>query len=446
MIDLYPHQKKGSRYITERGGGYLFWKPRVGKSYPAIEAMIKHGKGPILIITKSSILKTWEKALCYDYGIPEDRLGVLTRKVSKEARLKLIKEKKIIIINYQSVISLVAMTARPWGVIIFDESLAIGNYTARVTRYILQRIRHQPQGQLRISLTGTPNPESPLQFVTQFLAVDGNFMGYGNYDSYLREHWEKVDHSWKPKKSLHIQMMREYVEDNAEFLSLEELGLGSTKLYDHRIVELNQKQLDCFSWAKGKKMEMLFKYVGMNQKSLAHMVYGMYENMIAAGIDPVTKEVINTTKVEDIIDCYNDNPEPILVLSHFVDMLPVACDLFNNASIRCAYIRGDTGDIEAEGYRVAFQNGELDCLLGQSKKMAEGLDCSKANLTYVISNSFSANTREQMCERTINLQKTTPVGIIDICSRDTTDLKVVETLNKKQNISSNFIKEHSRLI
>ncbi|MFO7890678.1 MAG: helicase-related protein [bacterium] len=444
ITKLYSHQEMGAKYLRDRKGGYLFWKMRTGKTLAALHGILDT---PTLILTKGSIMETFRKALVYDMGIRETDIVVCHGKFTWKKRKQLLTKFPIVICNYEAAITLRVMTAQPWAAIVFDESYALANYkSAKVTRYIERSIKKQPREQKRAALSGTPASENPIQYASQFFIVDGYFMGYTNIHDYYHDNW-MLDKNKKqvPINKKHLKELHEYIHQEATFLSLEELNLGSPILYNKRFVQLNMAQLGCIEWAQGRKAELNRLFHGMSDRSVGNMVYAVYENMIAAGIDPATHEVISTEKVQDVVNCYLDNREPILVLSHYVDILPVAEELFHKAGIRAAYFDGKTSKIAVEEVRALFQEGKLDAVIAQSKVAGEGLDFSRANTTYYLNNSFGLNTREQTIMRTTNINKTTPVEIIDICTMDTLDVAVVEKLQKKEKISESFLMKQGRI-
>jgi len=450
LIDPFPHQDEGLEYLTERQGGYLFWKPRVGKTLPALMAILTSKTLPALIITKPSIMETFRKGLVYDLNIKPEKIGICRTGQAKEKREAIAANHKFVICNYQAAVPLRIMTAQRWRSIIFDESFALANIEARVTRYIERSIKKQHPEQVRIVLTGTPASESPRQYASQFFIVDGQYMGYTSIFDYMIEEWEQVAHNRSKlvvKRKEHLEEIKKYIHEHAFFLSLENIGKGSKILYNQRYVHLNDKQLKLLEWAKGKKEQLNKNHyiVGGSAGGIGDMVYAIYENMIASGIDPTTREIVNYAKINDVLDCYLDNREPILVVSFYVDLLPEAVRIFREAGVKCEYIDGTVIKTEAEEIRQRFQDGELDVVFGQSQVVAEGLDFSRANYTYTFNNSFSLNIREQVIMRTTNLNKTTPVEIIDICTEETFESKVVDKLNKKEKISNEFLQAHCRI-
>ena len=447
-MKMFPHQIKGSDYLIERGGGYLFWKMRVGKTLPAIDAVMKHAETPVLIITQTSIMETWRKTLVHDYGVPENLVSVCKTNYMSNKRRHILETGFIVICNYDMAIPYRIMTAQQWGAIIYDESHAIANMSAKRTRYIVRSVKKQPKHQIRLALSGTPAPEGDIQYVSQFFAVDGHFMGHTDLPKYIQQYWMYMVYSrrWEIHDIEHEMEFKDYINKNAFFLSLENLGKGSEILKTHREIPVNSAQLDCLDWAIERKEDLNRLFRGFGQSPVGDMVYGMYENMVAAGIDPRDRSIISTRKAQDIVYCYHDNPEPILILCPYVDIIPVIAEVLNKRDIRTDWFDGSKPEFEREEIRDRFQRGGLDAVVAQSAIAAEGLDFSRADKTYYYSNLFSLRVREQTSQRTTNLNKTRPVELVDLCTTHTMDLNVVKKLEKKEKVSSAFIREHSRLI
>ncbi|MCP3683256.1 MAG: DEAD/DEAH box helicase family protein [bacterium] len=449
-MKYFKHQESGEEYLITRNGGYLFWKPRVGKTFPALGAILKSKKSPILIITKPSIMETFRKALVNEMGMNEEDVGVCETNWPKLKRQMVSKDKNVVICNYQAVVPLRIMDAQSWKTILFDESHAISNISAKVTRYIQRHIKAQAKDQMRLALTGTPASESPLQYASQFFIVDGHFMGYENIHDYLHTEWTPSRHGNKmvPNRIEHLNEIKEYIHEHASFLSMEDVGMGSKLLYNQRYVHANDEQLELLDWARDRKDDLNSRAwtIDPGTTGVGDMVYAVYENMIASGINPRTGEIVSTAKLEDVLSCYLDNPEPMLILSTYVAIFPIAVKMFRLAGIACDYIDGTVGKREAEEIRYRFQEGELSVVFGQSAVVSEGLDFSRADVTYYLNNAFSLNTREQTSMRTTNVNKKTPVEIIDICTVETFEDKIVKRLNKKEAISNSFLRLNSSLI
>ena len=161
---------------------------------------------------------------------------------------------------------------------------------------------------------------------------------------------------------------------------------------------------------------------------------------MAAGLDPETHEVINQDKLKYMLEAYLENPEPIVILSHYKAPLFKAQELFEKKGIKTGLVYGGTGTASQKEEVVnGFKNGDYPVFFGQTRSVKMNYDLSSASLTYYPNNSYSRDDRGQSEKRTTNVNKTIPIGIMDLCYRDTMDEKLVNTLRSKEKISYSFI-------
>jgi len=86
MLEPFPHQENGAKYLLERKKGFLFWKMRTGKTLASIYGTFTSDSLPILVITKPSIMETFRKAFVDDFGIKEDKVGVCLKNYSHKKK------------------------------------------------------------------------------------------------------------------------------------------------------------------------------------------------------------------------------------------------------------------------------------------------------------------------------------------------------------------------
>jgi hypothetical protein len=70
-----------------------------------------------------------------------------------------------------------------------------------------------------------------------------------------------------------------------------------------------------------------------------------------------------------------------------------------------------------------------------------GLDFSRSNYLFYLSNSYSQDDRTQSEERGNHTKKTGILQIIDIVTRDSNERKLVALLTSKKKLSQSYIRE-----
>ena len=71
MFELHPYQEKGIKYIVERGGGFIWDMPGLGKTIQAIVAAKKLG-GPVLVVCPNALKSHWRQEIRNKY--PNDKI------------------------------------------------------------------------------------------------------------------------------------------------------------------------------------------------------------------------------------------------------------------------------------------------------------------------------------------------------------------------------------
>ncbi len=385
-------------------------------------------------------MKNWYNWLVAQ-GFKEDMISLVEGTTKKKREKELAKNKPIIICNYEMSISFKLKRLRKWKVILYDESYRLAHIDANVTQYWIRG--HRDPEQIRIALTGEPAPENPLNFATQYFIVRGGFMGYDSYMMYYLDNWRRCDYSGKdiPLVPTHDSEIRDYVRETAYCRTMKSLGLGSEILYNEFFFDLNSKQKKLME--KVKELQDASKFIdGPVAENQYKLKARSMERLVSAGLDPDDHSIINRSKIDFIVDSYLEEPEPIVVLSFYKAPLFELQRTFESKGIKCGLIYGQIGTASEKETQVdKFKDAEYDVMLGQTRSVKMNYDFSRASKTYYLTNSYSQDDRSQSEKRTTNINKATPVEIIDLSYNDTLDHAVVDKLKKKKKISYSFIDE-----
>lgn len=454
---LADHQIEAANYIVKNRGGFLWMAPRAGKTPSGIIGVLRIHEElneeiyPMLIFTTNNVMESWETE-CDTF-----KLNYIALHGSTKVEEKLNKNTDIVIANYDKMQSYGLLNKKKWKVVIFDESVCIANMTTKVSKECLRwsdRLINRP---IIIMMSGQPAPESPIQYVTQYMTCIGEFMGYYGVYAYLNSHWDysMFSHKWKVKNTKysltpgrkHFDEIREYIQNTAYCITTEELenkGLISKKERHTISLPVSNKQLQCLKEADIKR-EKLNKMSTMmdDVKLVGNMVYAYYENAICAGIDPLNKTIIDTRKIRIIINRFKSNNKPILVFSPYINVLRMGMKLCKENRIKCGVIYGKIKKPMRHKIRQLFQEGKIDIVWVNSTIGKMGLDFSRSCDTYYHSNSFSLDTREQSELRTTKLGKTDTVRIYDFSTlhngSELLDGEIQRTLNQKKKISKSIL-------
>lgn len=446
----FPHQEVGSRYLLEHWGGALFMGMRTGKSLTLVDAIIRGGIFPHLIVCPVSVMATWESELLAE-GLQENEVQ-LVRDGSRADQL-LRPRPLVSVVNFEVVKKCHALKVRQnlssavqlpdWSGITVDESYRIANPEASVTAEILRSPR--PSGQFRAILSGAPASESGLNLAPQFLFMDGHFFGCPSmvdyYGKFCRQ--DRRSRRWVPISRGHLQEIRDEVQARAYCVQMSDLDLGVEKLHTCWDVEPSPAQADAIRWCK-----LANTYQGKDKdgkpctKLLEPLVRSTFLSKASAGIDPRTNEVVGDGKARLLLEWLQDHPnEGALVLSRFTAPIAYTVALLAAAGISVASITGATPPAERERIRLEFQAGRLRVIVAQVRTVKMGMDFSRTNYLFYLSNSYSQDDRTQSEERGNHTKKTGVLQVVDLCTKGGSDRTLVSLLTSKKKLSESYILE-----
>jgi len=96
---------------------------------------------------------------------------------------------------------------------------------------------------------------------------------------------------------------------------------------------------------------------------------------------------------------------------------------------------GTTSVNERVLVKEAFQRGEIDVIVGNSRAGGRGIDLSCANWMVYYSHDWSLRNRRQSEDRAQSLKKQESVLYVDLVAIDTVDEKILETLRHQKNFA-----------
>tara|TARA_Y100000310_G_C20700829_1_gene829734 strand:+ start:5263 stop:6720 length:1458 start_codon:yes stop_codon:yes gene_type:complete len=467
----FPHQFEGIKYGTSRkGGGFLYMKMRLGKTLVQINIIKKKRAYPCVVVCPATVLASWENELLEEGTNPEEILifdDRLKGNCSKLSNHLANTTPKWILVNFEKVEIMDVLMYRirhllpskvkqlkkkrkgplpvhnlpNWKSFIIDESYRISNRDSNIVKYLLKYPK--PEGQLRFCMSGAPSFSDPIALASQFFFVDGHFMGCSNLDEYIDKYyaWNRFSMKWELRNTRHLLKVKQYVNNNAYCLEMEDVGLGAKKLYSTRTIEPDQVQEDLLLW-----LSLTSTYeVEDEEREMYSIVRNTFEQKIAAGVHPLTDEIISETKINYVLGMLQDRKEErYLILSGCKPPIFRMAQRLEEAGYRVGVITGDTPMRERETIRRSFQAGELDHVVAQVVTVKMGLDFSSLDCILFLNNSNSPDARVQAEDRGQHTQRTTPYMIIDIAVRGFSCARRATALRRHKKLSSMMIKQMNK--
>lgn len=443
----HAHQIKGSRYLIDRKSGFLFFKQRLGKCFTCIIALKELKEFPVLIVCPKIVIETWRTELT-DERCKPDSIRIVDYNTPEKNTKALQTRRPIVIVNFEKIKNYDILNAKKWRIIIVDELHRLANVDSFVTRYFLRN--RQPQFQRRWGLSGTPAPETAVNLVTEYIIIQGNFMGYKSYNKYLLENWVSNEFTgkWELQDRVHRDEIDAYVKRTACLATMADIGKGAQFRFTRRMIRLDKAQKRVLAKVKATKDASRGRSFTEGGMGPAILVARLHEKMVCAGIDPYEKKIISEVKIKECVDYWDWYREPLIVVSAFrnaddpdEDIVERTALRFREAGARVAVIHGDIKYKERERLRLLFLAGKFDVVAAQTQAIEVGLDFSIADTLMVMSNLDSGGSREQILERINHMNATGIKEIIDIEAEGTKDVRVRKDLEKKGRDSMRYFKK-----
>lgn len=426
-----PLQEKGVAYLTRRlqegNGGLLFMEMRLGKTKTLIRFLVSQNvPGPFLIICPNSVKATWVTELREE---GETSIALLEGgRDSKESLLS--GDHKWYVVNYESAVPIsekrkgLDLHLYKWGAVVCDESIRLANPKSRTTKYFVKWFKHIP---LKYVLCGNPTPESELQYLTQFLFVQKNFLGFDSYWKFRDQTCTQLGFEWLPTNETKERIYK-YVHDQAFIATRAQAGIGSKKLYSIRTVTLSTKQREAYD-----AMKKTFEYNGVTTKYLISQLIHLAK--IAGGYDIATGQWFSDAKVKEILSLLKGElkGQQLLIWCRFRHEQDYIVSRLQEAGYRVGVVNGDVEPKEREEIRAAFNLGLYKVVVATITSMKAGTNwADRCDTVIYYSNEYSLDARSQSEDRIVHPKKKSPILIIDLVTAETVDEEVIKLLRDKK--------------
>lgn len=423
---MYAFQKEALNHLYNRPFFGLFWEMRLGKTLVTIRRL-RRCLGPFLVVAPNDALLSWEKELTLERepfirlaGTRKQRQSILTGSMQDFFHLN---RPRYFLVNKEGHLSLPELADVRWEALILDESTFIKNPKAKVTKFFTRNFRAVP---IRIILTGTPAPESPLNYVSQFLFLNPEWIGVKNYWEFRARFCRPYGFDWKPTKKGHAIL--DSAVSRCQALKRTDVGLDRRKIYTLRNVELPPALRRAY---KGIVKDFIFDYEDFHAETKLAVQAFTWLRQLALGL--VNDKLVwdGRTKVITELLAVELKGEPTIIWTNLVQeniMLTAAI----TQHWRAASISGATPVKERAIILQDFDAGKLDHLVVQVPCATFGLNLSRASTAIYHSCPFGLLARKQSEDRILNVRGSGPLLYIDIVTENTIDEDILEGIAKKQ--------------
>jgi SNF2 family DNA or RNA helicase len=398
---------------------------RLGKTLTTIRRVMMYPNATkVLVVAPNSALGGWEEELEKE-GIDYERLSGTKEQRYAKLMGDCFWSANYYLINKEGWLSIPEIKNITWDVVILDESTFIKNPKAKVTRFFLKNFRKVPH---RWILTGLPNPESDLDYITQFLFLDGHFMGKDNYWKF-RDRYYKLGpdtYSYVPKPGV-SEAIQKYVGKRAHILKRKEAGLNTEKIYETRYLDFDDKTRTIYQEAE---KDFILRAGTFEQKTVWKMVQYTWLRQLCGGWIKKEKQIWDG-KVKELVSLLEGELRNEKVVVWFNYNMEIKSCIKALCKTEAACITGQQDPELREALRKEFQTGHTRVLLIQQAVAQMGMDLSAADTAIYFSEPLGLQGKKQTEDRIVHPEKTTPLLYIHLLVNDSVDIDIRYALAQK---------------
>lgn len=420
MRKLRKYQKRIFKQARNKKRVALFLEMRLGKTILTVRLLKNYPINKILIVCPFSAFQSWRNELRDEgEGLPVELIGTKQERLD---RLFNNKDKRWYIINKEGHLAIGSVLKQlDWDGIVLDESTFIKNPKTKVSKFFTNNFRNVPY---RFILTGTPAPESPLNYFPQMKFLSDNLFKEESYWEFRHKHFHQVGYDYILKAS-----SKNYVQQKvslvSHFLSRKDADLGGVKIYEQKLVQLTDKAQNFYNQLCeeflveiNNKIENKTKWI-TSQFILLRRLLGGYINdrLVFKGKLLLLKELLSESL----------SGEQVIIWCSFIDEIKLLLQEIPNSDV----IYGNVKQKVRQRRINLFNQGKIRVLIIQPETMKFGADLSGSDISIYYSTPLSLETRLQSEDRIVRTDKES-VLIIDLIVDNTIDEDIIDSLLKKE--------------
>jgi non-specific serine/threonine protein kinase len=449
---LRPYQLAGFQWLQALNdlgwGGCLADDMGLGKTLQAITFLQflkeQHQGSTHLIVCPTSLIFNWESEL--------DKFCPTLKYHTYYGNLRSFDDSHfeqfdIVLTTYGVVrIDVEHLSKFNWHYIILDESQAIKNPDAQVTKS-LQLL----SAKNKLILSGTPVQNNTYDLFAQFNFINPGFLG--NREFFKREFAGPIDKFADKQKAEQLRrmvypfMLRRTKEQVAPDLP----DKTETILW----CSMSKAQRAMYDEYKNYYRNMLLKKIdeeGMG-KSGIYVLEGLLRLRQICDHPALLKDETypdnESVKTEELMREIQENSggHKLLVFSQFTEMLSLISNELKAAGLPYCYLDGSTPGAKRKDEVKRFQEDEsIKVFLISLKAGGVGLNLTAADYVYLVDPWWNPATEQQAIDRTHRIGQTRKIFAYKMICKDTVEEKILLLQQKKKTLADDLINEDSGFV
>ena len=330
-----------------------------------------------------------------------------------------------------------------------DESTVIKNPQALQTKNILSIRKLSKQRRI---LSGLPVTKSPLDLFSQCYFLDPSLLGFESYYAFRARYAVLLQRNTSSHSFQEIVDYKNLDELNKKLENFSSRVLKKDcldlpdKVYMPRLVELTPQQQKTYDEMKREAMAIIGNDV-INVTTVLSQITKLHQIVCGFILNSQGEATeIENNRYQTLLDVLEEaGDQKIVIWANYrydiKKILKTIREKYGFKSIKAFF--GDTKDQDRQDIVTEFQDpgSELRYIIANPRTAGYGLTLTLAHTVVYFSNSYDLEIRIQSEERVHRIGQTKKVTYIDLLTPKTVDEKIIKSLRKKINISSEVLGE-----
>jgi superfamily II DNA or RNA helicase len=443
---LRPYQAYGFswlKYLYDNHiGACLADDMGLGKTLQTI-ALLSHitpkATKPILVVLPKSLLYNWQKEL---EKFAPDLAVTLYYGANRDYHTTM--QNPLILTSYAMVRNDIALFQETqFDTVILDESQAIKNFSAQITKAILLL-----QAEHRIALSGTPVENSLSELFVLFKFLNPSM--FHSAEAFNQNYLNPIQKEQDPqaldslKRKIYPFILRRLKTDVAKDLPAKteqilyvEMSETQAELYERRRTYYeNMLAQEKSKQSKKSETSEDSKSKG-NDKSSFFILQALSElRQIASNPQGQSDSTVTSTKHDMLMHSINDaisNNHKILVFTNYLNVIDQITSSLTTRNIKHLSMSGETKDRQA--LVDTFQNDpECKVFVMTLKVGGVGLTLTRADMVFIHDPWWNKTAENQAIDRTHRIGQLNPVTAYKLITKNSIEEKIVQLQAKKSEI------------
>lgn len=444
----WPTQRSAAEWLRDRHFGYLNKDMGTGKSRALLMSYANLEK--VLVVCPIAVGPAWAKQVSlFDQGrrvvvavsgTGTQRAKAIRRALSRPGRI-------LVVVNYDSVyrgdVAKVVQETQ-WDAIVLDEAHRIKSPSGKTSRWLASLSESQPQAR-RACLSGTPTPQSPLDWYAQLRFLDPDLVGssYQRFRDRIAFTHPRIRGWVTGFKQDALQAFTRHIDAHVFRVKVEEVLTLPEAIHTVIPVQMSPVTRQFYEELEQEMVAMIEAGVvtAANKMVVVGRLQGATSGFTRVDGDNAFSLIDgNPAKRLSFAEFLVDFPlrEPLVVFARFREDLRHAREAAVESGRTVSELSGQTKQLEE------WQAGKTDVLVVQQQSGGAGIDLTRASACIYWSLSHSLGDYEQSLARLRRPGQTRTCRYWHLVCQDSVDETIYESLEHKRDVVDSVLERLTR--